>query len=125
MTTAEIHEEEAQVCNFYRCPKCSHKWQDTWSCACNDTCPHCSCNDVEPYESTSIDVGTNVSDFSDAVKAFGVDRDSNPYAIAAVKSYAEEGEIEIDDCTVVSMSEKGAYVMAWLWVSEEDIQPPV
>ena len=37
--------------NHYRCPVCGQKWQDTWSCACNDECPGCGLKDIEPYES--------------------------------------------------------------------------
>jgi len=60
--------------------------------------------------------------FSDCVKAFGDDRDSDPYASMAKTKHAVEGEVEIDDTTVISISEgphgreEGAYVMGWLWV---------
>jgi hypothetical protein len=40
--------------------------------------------------------------------------------IAAAQEEAREGELEIDDCAVVSQGSEGAYVMAWLWVSNDD-----
>lgn len=59
-----------------------------------------------------------IDTFSEAISSFGVERDSNRYAKAALKMYAEEGRIEIDDTVVVSEGEGGAYVMAWVWVSD-------
>jgi len=41
---------------------------------------------------------------------------------AAWEMYVHEGEIEIDDNAIVSMNEEGgAYVMAWVYVSGEDL----
>lgn len=57
--------------------------------------------------------------FSDCVKAFGVDRDTNPYAKAACQVSCSEGEIEIDETTVLSEGDGGSYVQAWIWVSDE------
>ena len=37
--------------NFYRCPECSHEWEDRWECQCDDTCPDCGARDVSPYKS--------------------------------------------------------------------------
>lgn len=36
------------------------------------------------------------------------------------QSWVRDGECEIDDHAVVSGSEEGAYVMAWVWVSNAD-----
>lgn len=36
--------------NHYRCSRCNLKWQDRWSCACNDQCPQCR-SEIEPYQS--------------------------------------------------------------------------
>lgn len=57
--------------------------------------------------------------FSDCVEAFGVDH-SNAYAKAAAEQCTVDGEVEVDDPTVLSQSENGSYVMAWVWVSNED-----
>jgi hypothetical protein len=58
--------------------------------------------------------------FGDCIRGFGVDRGSDAYARAAFQKRHRDGEIEIDDCTVVSLSDDGgAYVMAWIWVSDE------
>lgn len=38
----------------------------------------------------------------------------------AASELSKDGELEIDDGAIVSMGDDpGAYVMAWLWVSEE------
>lgn len=58
--------------------------------------------------------------FSECVQAFGVPSigdKADPFA-AVARSYAEEGVIEVDDITVLSESEEGCYVMAWLWVEQ-------
>jgi hypothetical protein len=56
--------------------------------------------------------------FGDCLRAFGVDRGSDPYARTVFQKHHRDGEIEIDSRTVVSLSDDGgAYVMAWLWVS--------
>jgi hypothetical protein len=34
--------------------------------------------------------------------------------------YQEEGTLEIDDDAIVSQSEGGCYVAAWVWVPDED-----
>ena len=66
-----------------------------------------------------------VMNFSEAVRLFGVDRDMDPYAKTAVEIYGEEGSIEIDDKVVVSKSENGRYVMAWVFVSDEAVASSV
>lgn len=49
----------------------------------------------------------------------------NRYIKAAQRIYNDEGLIEVDDETAVSVgSDSGAYVMAWVWVSDEDLAPP-
>lgn len=58
--------------------------------------------------------------FSDCVKVFGVERDKDPHASAAFEQKHRDGELEIDDTTVVSDSDDGAYVMAWVWVDKDD-----
>jgi hypothetical protein len=59
-------------------------------------------------------------DFSAVVPLFAEGPDSNAYVLAAAE-HVSEGEIEVDNPAVVSRSEDGgAYVMAWVWVSDED-----
>ena len=42
-------------------------------------------------------------------------------AAAQNNTISQEGKLEVDDGAVVSMGDdKGAYVQAWLWVSDED-----
>jgi hypothetical protein len=44
---------------------------------------------------------------------------------AAATAHARDGELEIDHNAIVSRGEDaGAYVMAWLWVSDEDTYQP-
>lgn len=45
------------------------------------------------------------------------------YRAAAKSTYHRQGEIEIDDNAIVSHSEEGAYVQAWVWVSIDDLIP--
>lgn len=46
----------------------------------------------------------------------------NLYVMAARRKHQREGEIEIDDATIVSHSEdEGAYVQAWVWVDDADL----
>ncbi|SKB63032.1 hypothetical protein [Sphingopyxis flava] len=40
-------------------------------------------------------------------------------AVAAELDFVREGECEIDDHAVVSVSDDGAYVMAWVWVPND------
>jgi len=60
--------------------------------------------------------------FADCVRAYGIERDSDPLCKAAHAMYGEEGKIEIDSTTVRSGSgDDGDYVMAWVWVDNCDI----
>lgn len=44
------------------------------------------------------------------------------YRAAARIFYERDGEIEIDDNAAVSIgSDNGAYVQAWIWVSDDDV----
>jgi hypothetical protein len=50
-----------------------------------------------------------------------VDMSPDPHREAAKLKYHSDGEIEIDDGAIVSVSEDGgAYVQAWVWVYDED-----
>ena len=62
--------------------------------------------------------------FGACITAFGVDRDTDPFAKVAFENYQDEGSTEIDDFTVLSKSKDGAYVMAWVWVSNEEAGIP-
>ncbi len=62
---------------------------------------------------------TNGLMFGDCISAFAAAVD-DPYA-AAARNEAKEGEVEVDDCTVVSISDDGgAYVMAWIWINNSE-----
>jgi hypothetical protein len=46
------------------------------------------------------------------------------YRNAAKRMYHDEGTLELDDTPKVSKGDDaGAYVQAWVWVSDSDIQP--
>lgn len=45
------------------------------------------------------------------------------YRKAAKETYHRQGEIEIDDNAIVSHSDEGAYVQAWVWISNDDLIP--
>lgn len=65
----------------------------------------------------------SIDTFSEAIHAFGVDAEKDPYAKAAKRMYSEEGHIEFDEERVVlSQGEGGAYVMAWLWVPDDALE---
>ncbi|MDK9702414.1 MAG: hypothetical protein OEL20_04690 [Sulfuritalea sp.] len=55
--------------------------------------------------------------FSECITVFGAD-DKDPF-VAAARNKASEGELEVDAPAVVSHSDEGAYVMGWIWVSNE------
>lgn len=57
-------------------------------------------------------------EFAQITPLFGQD-ESNPY-VARAFNLAYEGELEVDVPAVVSDSEDGAYVMAWMWIPRED-----
>ena len=42
------------------------------------------------------------------------------YIELAINSYASDGEIEFDSEPLVSPSDEGAYVQAWVWVSNPE-----
>jgi len=44
---------------------------------------------------------------------------ANRYRALAKEKWAEDGECEIDDTAVVSISKSGAYVQAWVWVGRK------
>jgi hypothetical protein len=57
--------------------------------------------------------------FCDVVPLFGEDA-SNPY-VAAALGHVSEGELEVDVPAVVSRGDDpGAYVMAWIWITDEE-----
>jgi hypothetical protein len=46
------------------------------------------------------------------------------YIEAAKRLWHDDGQIEIDDHPAVSDgADGGAYVMAWVWVSDDDLDP--
>ena len=45
----------------------------------------------------------------------------NRYIKAARRMWHRDGEIEIDDWTVISPSDDGAYVQSWVWISNDDL----
>lgn len=63
--------------------------------------------------------------FADAVEFFA-DKQQHPqvrrYADYARENLQDEGTLEFDDATIVSVStDRGAYVMAWKWVDQGDV----
>lgn len=41
--------------NMYVC-ECGTKWEDEWSCACDDECPICGASDYSPIDSEDLSV---------------------------------------------------------------------
>ena len=48
---------------FYKCPECSHEWDDTWDCLCNDRCPVCNA-EIEPHDWEEIEEEASSPDLS-------------------------------------------------------------
>lgn len=45
----------ALFCNYYECDDCGHRWQDEWSCQCDDDCSNCGARHMSPYKSQDAD----------------------------------------------------------------------
>lgn len=58
-------------------------------------------------------------DISECIEHFGVPTDSHPLARRAFDVHHVDGELELDSHTVVSESDDGAYVLAWVWVAKQ------
>lgn len=62
----------------------------------------------------------------DCITAFALDMtdNDNAFADAAWSKWNRDGEIEIDDRAIVSggYGGSGAYVMAWVWVANEEAE---
>lgn len=77
-------------------------------------------------EPSALATSTMTSDFLRAIeerhKTYG--RRQHRYIEAARRLWHDDGQIEIDDHSVVSDGcGDGAYVMAWVWVSDDDLDP--
>lgn len=58
--------------------------------------------------------------FHECIRELGVETTKDPHAKSAWEIYHRDGELEIDDFTVISYGEDpGAYVMGWVWISDE------
>ena len=40
--------------NQYLCADCGREWEDGWSCACDDDCPHCGARHMVPCDSIDL-----------------------------------------------------------------------
>lgn len=40
--------------NHYECDRCGARWQDEWSCMCDDECPDCGARDMTPCMSDDL-----------------------------------------------------------------------
>lgn len=85
-----------------------------------------NCGTVEPLTASEVgylceDLNHKGLEFGDVVNLLG-DGADDPYVAAAHEHrLQQEGTLEVDPKAVVSRgSDDGAYVMAWLWISNED-----
>lgn len=60
--------------------------------------------------------------FGDCIGVFGLDTESSLIARVAKEDYGREGEVELDDRTVLSPGEDGVYVLGWLFVPKSFFQ---
>lgn len=59
--------------------------------------------------------------FGDCLQAFALDNTPEDQAfIDIAHANQRDGELEVDDLTIVSRSDSGAYVQCWMWVSNEE-----
>lgn len=60
--------------------------------------------------------------FADCVKFFSSQQpEDDLYFVKGAKNkYSDEGHIEVDDNAMVSRGVEGAYVMAWVWVYDDE-----
>lgn len=56
--------------------------------------------------------------FGDCIEIFAADK-NDPYVAKAREDIGKSDDIQIDDMTIISKSEQGAWVMAWLFISDE------
>ena len=42
--------------NHYECDECGRRWDDEWSCTCDDECPHCGARNMSPFDSDDLTV---------------------------------------------------------------------
>ena len=40
--------------NYYKCPQCSHRWLEMWSCGCDSECPACRTRNISPIGSEHV-----------------------------------------------------------------------
>jgi len=40
--------------NHYTCERCKYRWEDEWSCMCDDDCPHCGARHMSPADSDEL-----------------------------------------------------------------------
>lgn len=40
--------------NYYTCDRCHTRWEDEWSCTCDDDCPHCGARHMSPDNSDDL-----------------------------------------------------------------------
>lgn len=65
------------------------------------------------------DYQTAIEELKEAIH--NEDPKANQYRNEAKTKWESEGECEIDNDATVSVSENGAYVQAWVWVSNENL----
>jgi len=47
--------------NHHACPHCGTRWQNEWSCMCDDRCPNCDLS-CTPVESEDLSVAVSQTD---------------------------------------------------------------
>lgn len=56
-----------------------------------------------------------------AIAAADDDDDAQGYRSAAKRLHQDDGRLEIDHDAIVSLSDNGAYVAAWVWVDRNEL----
>ena len=63
--------------------------------------------------------GGYISDLIERTQKAGAEKDAR-YLQTAKDNHYSEGDLEFDDGAVVSVSDEGAYVQGWKWISDEE-----
>jgi len=75
--------------------------------------------DADPVKILSV-MKSRGAEFDSCIQVFGVDANSDPYSKKACEYLLGGDDHEVDEKTVISHSDGGAWVMSWLYITNEE-----
>ena len=66
--------------NAYECARCGERWEDEWSCMCDDRCPVCA-TEMTPYASEDLSRSPSRAEYEWVLR-----RKGGPFSLAEVES---------------------------------------